>query len=145
MQSLLKTDKFIVFKTLNHLLALPIQEVLKVVKCSPQDSKMLKTMGIIQLGSQAIRIVNLPGDLPPENSKPTFLVISRNSQGELFAISVNEPPDLMELPHHSVQPLPKSNRQRQGILNMVSHAAVLAKDNTTTTIFLLDVNQIPKS
>jgi purine-binding chemotaxis protein CheW len=55
---------------------------------------------------------------------------------------VDEPPNLVELPLDILRRLPKSQIQGNGVLEMVSHAAVLSQENVTTTIFLLDVKQV---
>ncbi|HEY9904295.1 MAG TPA: hypothetical protein V6D43_17980, partial [Candidatus Sericytochromatia bacterium] len=53
-----EVGKFIVFKIADYLMALPISEVLKVVNCSSITSRELRTMGVVQLGRQMIRILD---------------------------------------------------------------------------------------
>ena len=149
--------KFIVFKIADYLLALPIGDVLKVVKCSSVASRGLRTMGLVEIGRHTIRVLDLHlhlsvetrnfaslqiGDLPQGNANQPFLVITRDQEGELCGISVDEPPDLLELPHQMMRSLPKSDRHGKGVLEMVSHAAVVSQKDVTTTIFLLDLNRV---
>jgi purine-binding chemotaxis protein CheW len=142
-----KAGKLIVFKIADYLLALPISDVLKVINCSAVENRGLRTMGVIQLGPHTIRILDLhlpqlnSGGLPQLPGNQPFLVITRTPQGELYAIAVDEPPNLMEIPLEMMRSLPPSHRQSSG-LEMVSHAAVISQDEVTTTIFLLDVKRI---
>lgn len=138
------TGKFIVFKSGDYFLALPINEVLKVVNYAAVENRELRTMGVVQLGKHTIKLLDWhrsqlsSGDLA--DSQP-FLVITRGVHGELCGIPVNEPPNLMELPLELMRNLPTSNSQ-SGVLEWVSHAAVLSQDGVTTTIFLLDLKRV---
>jgi purine-binding chemotaxis protein CheW len=144
-----KVSKFIVFKIADYHLSLPINEVLKVVNCSPMVSSGLKEMGVIQLGHHMIRVVDLHEQLSSGQllSNPPFLVITRGAGGELCGIPVEKPPNLVELPLEMMRTLPKSDQYGNPALNLVSHAAVVSQENVTTTIFLLDVKRVlnPKS
>jgi len=142
-----ETEKFIVFRVTDYLLALPIGEVLKVVNYSSTTiDKGLKTMGLIQLGKHTIRMLNLQERLSSDSSLPlpadqAFLVITRTLQGELLGISVKEPPNLMELPLETIHLLPPSESQ-SGIFDLASHGAVVSEAQATTTIFLLDLQRV---
>jgi purine-binding chemotaxis protein CheW len=145
-----KVGKFIVFKVTNYLLALPINDVLKVLNCSNLANKGLLTMGVVQLGRHMIRVLNLqeqlgvklpysPGSLPELPGEFPFLVITHGQDGQFCGIPVHEPPNLVELSLEMMRSLPLSERQ-SGVFKMVSHVATLP-DNTTT-IFLLDVKRV---
>ncbi|NES20622.1 MAG: chemotaxis protein CheW [Symploca sp. SIO3E6] len=160
--------KFIVFKIADYFLALPIQDVLKVLNCPSEVRGDLRTMGLVQIGRHLIRVwdwhqelagLGLPQSLPVNASatelvptdifpkptvKQTFLVITRDYQGELCGIAVDEPPNLVELPLELMQVLPQSMHQ-SGVFEMVSHAAVLSSGALATTIFILDVERFGKS
>ncbi|HEY9710181.1 MAG TPA: hypothetical protein V6D48_18380, partial [Oculatellaceae cyanobacterium] len=79
--------KFIVFKIADYLLALPLNDVLKVVNCPSVASKGLKTMGVVQLGQHMIKVLDLhlpqlgAGDLTELTGHQSFLVITRDRQG----------------------------------------------------------------
>ncbi|MEC4818980.1 MAG: chemotaxis protein CheW [Scytonema sp. PMC 1069.18] len=137
------SDKFIVFKVANHLLALPIHQVIKVVNRSEIKINKFTTMGLIQIGRHMIKLLDLHQQLNTESlshaSNPqSFLVITYDAQRELCGVLVDEPPDLMELPPEIVQPLPKSDNYSKFAIEMVSHVAVLTQKNLTQTIFLLN-------
>lgn len=139
-------DKFIVFKIADCLLGLPMSDVLKVVACPPVDNGGMKAMGLVQLGRHTIRVLDLhqqlnSHELSPSSKNKPFLVISRSLQGELVGISVDEPPNLMELPRASLRSIPASERHSGG-LELVSHAAVISQKEVTTTILLLDLKRV---
>lgn len=145
MQNAPTLDKFIVFRIADCLLALPMNNVLKVINAPPSNSGGLRAMGLLQLGRHTIRVLDLYHQLSPNEPLPAsgnspFLVITRNPQGELFGISVDEPPNLMELPRESLRSVPPSERQ-SGFRKLISHAAVISQKQVTTTIFLLDLKR----
>jgi purine-binding chemotaxis protein CheW len=136
-------DKFIVFKIADCLLGLPMNNVLKVINSPALNNGGLSAMGLVQLGRHTIRVLDLYQQLNPKEPLPSpgnqpFLVITRSPQGELFGISVDEPPNLMELPRESLRSVPQSERQ-SGVRKLISHAAVISQKEATTTIFLLDL------
>jgi len=140
-------SKFIVFKIAEYYLGLPISHVLKVINCSSAISSGLNTMGVIYLGRHTIRVLDLHEQLHSDSSghlpsNQPFLVLTRTSGGELYAIPVEEPPNLVELPLEMIRTLPKADRYSKPVLNLVSHAAVISQENVTTTIFLLDLQQV---
>jgi purine-binding chemotaxis protein CheW len=139
--------KFIVFKIAGYLLALPISDVLKVVNFSPANSKKLTTMGLVQIGKYMIKVLDLHQQLSLDTlhhwvDNPSFMVVTHDSQGELYGISVDEPPDIVELPLLTIRSLPKSTSHSKPIIEMVSHVAVLPEKEDIKTIFLLDLKQI---
>lgn len=140
--------KFIVFKIADYLLGLPISDVLKVVNVSPGNSKKLTTMGLVQIGKYMIKVLDLHEHLVSDGldhrvDNPSFMVVTNDSQGELYGISVNEAPDIVELPLLTIRSLPKSSIHSKPIIQMVSHVAVLPQKEDIKTIFLLDLNCIP--
>jgi chemotaxis signal transduction protein len=144
MQDGLKAEKFIAFTVADYCLALPIAEVLQVVKYPVSTHHELSNMGLVQLGQHTIRVLDLHQQLGLENlgqlCRP-FLLITQTPSREPSAIPVSEPPGLMEFPPEMMQPLPQSN-QPFGVLAIASHAAVISPEEATTTIFLLDINRI---
>jgi len=135
-------EKYIVFKISDCLMALPMDNVLKVIN-TPSLQRGWNAMGLIQIGNYTIRIVDLYQQLNAEDRSllpdhQSFLVITRPLRGELCGIVVDEPPNLVELDHDLIRKLPQSNRQ----LPMVSHAAIIPENEVTTTIFMLDLQQL---
>jgi purine-binding chemotaxis protein CheW len=140
-----KEDKFIVFKIADYLLGLPISDVLKVVNYSPTENGKLRTMGVVQIGRHMVKVLDFhqelsSGGLAQLPGEQPFLLITRDREGELCGILVDEPPNLVELPLEMIQSLPKSDHQ-SSIFQMVSHAAVISQQEITTTIFLLDMKR----
>lgn len=142
-------DKFIVFKIAEYLLALPISEVLKVINCASIINKKLNIMGVVQLGTHTIQVLDLHEQLTGRQNlsnrdnllnHQSFLVITRTSQGELCGILVDEPPNLLEIASEMMRSLPHSSSHNSA-LKFVSHAAVITQEEVTTTIFLLDLER----
>ncbi|GAA6620965.1 hypothetical protein NUACC26_067830 [Scytonema sp. NUACC26] len=144
MNNEINIEKFIVLKVADYLLALSINDVLKVINCSSFNSKRLTKMGLVQVGERTIRILdlhqqlNLDG-LPQLSGDESFLVITRDSEDELCGILVHEPPDLVELPPETIRPLPKSDIYSKTTPDIVSHVSVLSYQETIKTIFLLNL------
>ncbi|MEQ9669041.1 chemotaxis protein CheW [Coleofasciculus sp. G2-EDA-02] len=140
-------EKYIVFKISDCLMSLPMDNVLKVINTPPTASGW-NAMGLIQIGNHTIRIVDLHQQLNADRDSPSlvstvpdhqsFLVITRPLARELCGIIVDEPPNLVELSPDMIHQLPQSNRQ----LQMVSHAAIISDEEVTTTIFMLDLQQL---
>jgi chemotaxis signal transduction protein len=146
MHNELELDKFIVFQVADYLLALPISNVLKVV-ISPANSKSLTAMGLMQLGKYMIKFLDLHQQLNSSGlanrvEHLSFIVVAHDSQGELYGFSVDEPPDLVELPKDTIRSLPKSSSHSQPMIEMVSHVAVISQKEVLKTIFLLDLTRI---
>ncbi|HAA32264.1 MAG TPA: hypothetical protein DCE56_36875 [Cyanobacteria bacterium UBA8553] len=105
-------------------------------------------MGVVQLGQHMIKVLDLhlpqlgAGDLTELMGHQSFLVITRDRQGELCGILVDEPPNLLELPLEMMQSLPTSNHHSQPLFEMVSHVAVVSQGEVKTTIFLLDTKRL---
>ncbi len=140
------TNKFIVFKIGDCPMALPLNDVLKVVNYPSETSGGLRDLGLVQLGKHTIRVLDFHRYLTPKTlasigDRKSFLVITRTPEGELCGIVVDEPPNLIELQSEMIRSLPTSE-SHSGLLQMVSHAAVLSDEDTTTTIFLLDIKRI---
>lgn len=145
MQDELNIEKFIIFKIADYLLGLPISDVLKVVSCSLTDNTNLRTMGIVQLGQYMVKVLDFHQSLSSEDltelpGEQSFLVITRDGEGELCGILVDEPPNLMELAQESLRIIPRSNH-RSGIFQIVSHGVVVSDKEGTITILLLDMKR----
>ncbi|WP_460203499.1 chemotaxis protein CheW [Scytonema sp. NUACC21] len=145
----INTEKFIVFKVADYLLALSINNVLKVVNCSDFNIKKLTTMGLVQVGKHMIKLLDLHQHLSSDSlltmPDASFLVVTCDSQGQLCGVLVNEPPDLIELPLETIRPLPKSDSYSNLATDMVSHVVVLSHKEAIKTIFLLDLKGIESS
>ena len=145
MQNEAQAEKFIVFALADYHLVLPLQEVLQVVNCPTIPDELSKT-GLVQIGRHIIRLLDLHQQLKIEDvsHSPTnspFLIITQSSAGELCAIPVEEPPNLIEFSRETLRSLPQSN-PRSGVLRIASYATTLSKDEFAATVFLLDTNRM---
>lgn len=145
MKNSAKVDKLIVFKIADYFLALPLTAVLKVINYPPANNGDIKAPGIIQIGRHAIALWDLHqilagSDRPQTIEIRPFLLIAQVLPGELCAIPVEEPPNLVELPKHSLRTLPQSFHHNQ-LRYLVSHVAIISEAEKTFTIFILDLNR----
>ena len=142
-------SKFVVFAIAEYRLALPLEQIVRVINYPAQVNPELHKLGLLQIGSHTIRLVNFSQNLPlPRNlsenlseslqlsKTPPFLVIARNLQGAIYGIPVEQQPDLIEIPIEKMQLLPQSDRH-PAALQAASHVAVISQDQDVTTIFLL--------
>jgi chemotaxis signal transduction protein len=142
-------EKFIVFRIGDCLMALPIADVLKVINCPVGDNNGLRSMGLVQLGRHTIRVFDWHEELNSNSlsnltNRKSFLLIARTSYGELCAIVVDEPPNLVELPLDLMRSIPQSE-SRSSVFKLVSYAAVVSHNEIATTIFLLDLMRLEDS
>ncbi|MGV0028796.1 chemotaxis protein CheW [Phormidesmis priestleyi] len=147
-QNELNLEKLIVFDVAEYHLALPIAEVLQVINHPTVTDELTKT-GLVLLGHRMIRCLDLHQQLADDSiqvpqNRP-FLVITQ-MLGELYAIPVSEPPNVIEFPLEMMQLLPQS---QSGLLKIASHAAGISskylqgvEDELTATLFLLDIQRI---
>jgi len=141
----LELEKLIVFAIANYHLALPIDQVLRVVNYPTETSKPLEKVGLIQLGRHAIRVVNLSQRLElsqgTHSTQFPFLMLIRGLNQELCGIPIPTPPDLIEISTEELQPLEWSPAASP-LLATVSHAAVVNQENATLSILLLDLSRV---
>ncbi len=158
-----ETDQYITFKLAEYLFALPSQAILKIVATPPPNQGGMVSMGLVQLEQYSIQIIdlvtllNLKGQnladtikktgkavksqrvdsTPPQN--PPFLMVLQDSNQQLWGIALNEPPDLMDVPHYALKPVPAEKRLTQA-LRWVSHIVTYDMGGNRHTLLLLDVS-----
>ncbi|VEP16143.1 putative Chemotaxis protein [Hyella patelloides LEGE 07179] len=147
-----ETCKAIVVSIAEHLLALPVTAVFKVIRSSFVYSSNLGENRLIHIEEQTLPLIDLyhllvgvkPNNEPdkslsltPEEEK--FLVLAKSDTGKLVAIIVDEPPTLMDLPLSHIYALPHSQQQNLG--NIASHIAIVPHQTSHLTVMLLDVQQ----
>ena len=133
--------KFVVCQIADSLLALPIANVLKVINCPPPETGDTNNTGLIHLGRHTVTLLDLHQRLAhscPQRHSPFLLIVQ--SATELWAIPVDEPPNLVELSRDSIRALPQSYHHH-GWQDIVSYVAAISEAEKTLTIFLLDVNR----
>ena len=138
--------KLVVFGIGSLTLALPIEFVNKVVNQTRVYSSGLNHMGIAHLGDSEITIIDLhrrlfKSEQTSQSGKGSYLIITKNTLGEIFGIPVTETPALMDLPLSLIRVLPESYR-RADTLEIASHVAVIPQETEPLTVFLLDVDRL---
>ncbi len=136
--------KLIVFGMGSLNLALRIESVYKVVNHTPIYGTGLKPVGVAHVGDGEVTVVDLYRQFfktsPSKESEPGgYLVIVKNTTGELYGIPVPHTPLLLEVPLSQIRVLPESYR-RADTLGVASHVAVIPQEVAPLTIFLLDVD-----
>lgn len=138
------TLKLVVFAMGGLNLALRIESVYKVINHAAIYSSGLLPVGVAHVGEGEITVVDLhrrffKSSLTSESEQRGYLVIVKNSTGELYGIPVADTPVLMEVPLSMIRLLPESYR-RADTLDVASHVAVIPQEGAPVTVFLLDVN-----
>ena len=133
--------KFITFEVANYWFALPMEAVLKIVNCPPPSQGGTVGIGLVQLGSHTVRLLNLHQEFGHSTEalpqQAAFLIVVRNFQKELWGIALDTPPDLIELPLNTFKPValePPFDHKS----NWISHMAIIAEKDITHTLLLLD-------
>ncbi|NEO01886.1 MAG: CheW domain-containing protein [Moorea sp. SIO1F2] len=138
--------KLVVFRIDSINFAFPIECVKKVINYTTVYSSGLNDIGIAHIDDQEIPIIDLHRRLFKSSKISTsnpgrFLLIAQNTMGERFGIPVLKTPNLIEVSVSDIRTLPESFRQAD-TLGIASHVAVIPQENTSLTVFLLDVNQL---
>ncbi|NJR49913.1 MAG: hypothetical protein HC780_10455 [Leptolyngbyaceae cyanobacterium CSU_1_3] len=137
--------KVVMFAIAGYRLGLPMEAVLRVVNCPLELHDRSAAMELVHLGHRAITVLNLYPHLALKQVNPNldagqFLVVTK-LQGDVCAIRVDAPPDLIELTPSTIRKLPEPYRQGHP-LNIASRVAVLPQGKATIAIFLLDMKRV---
>ncbi|MDZ8082692.1 MAG: chemotaxis protein CheW [Nostoc sp. DcaGUA01] len=148
--------RVVVFAIADYLFALPVGAVLKVIPCPPISSTVESGIGMVDLGTQTIAIVDLRQKFIPQvqaqqghqvlssvDASGRFLLLTQTRTGEICGFPVDKPPALIDIPLEAVRLVPWSYRQ-VAELNCISHMAVLsvAPNEEPLKVLLLGMNQI---
>jgi purine-binding chemotaxis protein CheW len=136
--------KLIVFGIGSLNLALRIDSVYKVVNHTPVYGSGLNCVGVAHVGDGEVTVVDLyrqffKASPFQESDRGDYLVIVKNTTGELYGIPVADTPILLEVPLSQIRVLPESYRHAD-TLGVASHVAVIPQELAPLTIFLLDVD-----
>ena len=137
-------EKFIIFNVADYWFLLPVTAILRIVNCPPVTQGGTVGIGLVQLGSHTIRLLNLypevgHGAAVPSPDHAPFLVVVRNPQKELWGIALKQPPDLIELPLTVFKPVALETPFDHKT-NWISHMAVVSEKESDRTLLLLDVH-----
>jgi chemotaxis signal transduction protein len=138
--------KLVVFPIGQLNVAFTIDFVQKVIKYTHIYSSGLTDMGITHLEDQEITVIDLYQRLYKkpfisQDDQEGYLVIAKNTVGEIFAIVSIETPSLIDVPLSQIRILPESYRKAD-TLNIASHVTVIPQENELLTVFLLDVDSL---
>lgn len=133
------------FAIANHLLALPVSAIFKVVQCSSSLRESIQNKELILFDNHPLTLLDLyplltqTSQPEQERSLDQCLVIAQ-AYGNLYAIPVNQPPTLQDLILTEIHPLPAT--YNRAIASLVSHFAIVNQADKTLKILLLDLYQV---
>ena len=140
--------KYISFRLGHAVIALPIQDVLRVINYPKQNSQALNELGIARIGRHTVEILDqsklgLSQLLSSSStSKLPFLVILRNSIGNLVGIPTNAPPALINIETKWTRPFRSEAVSAVDIA--INQIAIVPEAPEPQTIFLLSCSsQLP--
>jgi chemotaxis signal transduction protein len=138
--------KLVVFPIGQLNVAFTINFVQKVIKYTHIYSSGLTDMGITHLEDQEITVIDLYQRLYKkpfisQEDQEGYLVIAKNTVGEIFAIVSMDTPSLIDVPLSEIRILPESYRQAD-TLKIASHVTVIPQEDKLLTVFLLDVDSL---
>lgn len=144
-----RTEKFLVFALGKLNLALSVDRVEKILNYTAIHSSGTTATGIIHLEDRSVTVLDLHRRLfnvsqPPLVKGRQFLILAKNSQGESFALLVNETPTLMDIPIAQIRILPDSYRQSDTLF-CASHVMIVQQKEQSFTVFLLDSDRLVSS
>ncbi|MEL6334949.1 MAG: chemotaxis protein CheW [Cyanobacteria bacterium J06626_26] len=133
-----KIAKIITFKIADHWFALPMATVLKIVNCPPVDQGGIVNLGMVQLGSHTIHLLDLYstfglGADPSALTQTPFLLVLRGSQKKLWGIVLEAPPDLIDLPNTLFKSV-STDKRFTPKKQWISHIAVISKQDISRTL-----------
>ena len=126
-------------------LAVPMDNISRVINRPKIYSSGLNAVGVTTVGDRELTIVDLhqqlfdqPGPFDPQ--RPGYLVLTPGPTGELIGIPTPETPLLLEIPVDQIRDLPESYRQAD-TLWVASHMtrAPLEEGGELQSIFILDM------
>ncbi len=162
-----ETDKYITFKLAGYLFALHSEAILKIVATPMPSQGGMVSMGLVQLEQYSIQIIDLINLLSLQNQSediqataspvptktkskalaitltenPPFLMVLQDAEDALWGIAVDEPPDLMDIPHYALKPVPSEKRLTRA-LRWVSHVVTYDLRGDRYTLLLLDLSAL---
>lgn len=139
--------KLLVFEIGILKLALPIEQVQKVIKHSAIHGSGLSYVNLVHLDSQEVAVVDLHRKLFKVSqseilARKGYFIITKSIIGEPLGIMVAQTPSLMDIPLEKIRAVPNSYR-RADTLEIASHVAVIPQsEDRSLTIFILDLKQL---
>ncbi|MFE1745807.1 chemotaxis protein CheW [Coleofasciculus sp. H7-2] len=140
--------KVLVFSIGSLNLGLRIESIYKVLNSTQIYGSGLNGVGIAHVGDREVTVLDLQQRLFPsnpthENLQGAYLIVIQNTESELYGISVETVPALIDVPLSTIRVLPESFRHAN-TLGIASHVAVISQPETSLTLFLLDIDTTTK-
>lgn len=138
-----ETIRLVVFAIAGYRFGLLLHRILRVVNCPDElRSRPSEPLEILPVGQQTLSVLNLRSHfgLVQTDQAGDFLVIAKVG-GELCAIRVDAPPDLIEVDAATIRQLPAPYRQGHP-LSIASQVVVLPQGKATLAIFLLELERL---
>ncbi|MEO1133091.1 MAG: chemotaxis protein CheW [Cyanobacteria bacterium J06639_1] len=134
-------ERYIAFKVSGYLLALPVDAVLKVIACPPELRSNLQQVGLAQMGSRTLTVLNLHSlfsDRPTSGGQ--FLLIAKSDRGDLCGITTDDPPNMIEIDSEDLRDTTHF-RLPERWKPWFNGVATLSGNNTSTTILMFDLDR----
>lgn len=142
--------RVIVFEVMDYIFALPIEAVLKIVVCPSLKSPIENGIGIVDLESETIAVVDLRYKFASSSFKEPvtaisaswprrFLIVTQTRTSEPCGFLVDKSPSLNDVLLSTIRPLPSSYRQvaELGFANRIGELPASGKQSESATVFIL--------
>lgn len=141
-----KIGKFVTFKIADYWFALPMTAVLKIVNCPPPDQGGIVPMGVVQLSSHTIQLLDLYrtfslGPNAISSNSASFLLVLRSAHSKLWGIALHTPPDLIQLPLTAFKSVSLDKRFAPQP-SWISHIAIIADHDFKQTLLFLNLKTV---
>lgn len=138
--------KYISFQVASYWYVIPVTEILKVVNCPPPSQGGVVGLGVVQLGSHTVQLLDLyqlfEGDSASSATlKSTYLVVLQRQESTLWGITLGTPPDLIELPASDLKPVTLANHATPQN-PWISHVGVVVEQTHKRTYLQLNLEAL---
>lgn len=137
----------LIFAVAHTVIAVPLTLVVRVLPTPASIRVQTREIGLMHWQDREITLLNLLPRLAPrypQQGLSPFLLVLHSQQGGYYAIPIQEPPHLCNLPLVSIRLLPESLRHALP-LDLANHLAVLTRPGAPLTVFLLDLDRVVRS
>jgi chemotaxis signal transduction protein len=133
--------RMITFTIADHLLALPMNAIVKVVSCPLQIAQSENSVELFHFGNHSITVLNLHRHFAQTAMHGgKFLVVTKQKNQELYALLVDTPPDLVDVSTSTIRQLPESYRQGHS-LSVASCVIVTPEAGGLASVFVVDMEK----
>lgn len=139
--------KLLMFEVSKLTLALPIEQIKKVVKYTSVHGSGLSHINLAHLDDREVTIVDLAQKLfkhtqIDRDDFDGYFIITKDILGESIGILVSKMPTLIDISLSKIRLLPNSYRHSD-TLEIASHVTVISpKNKPSVTIFILDLDRL---